>query len=336
MSSKEVLKKLKNSGFNFDNDAYNRYDSLASEQDLSFLFETLSSVKDKNRNSAKVTANTIIANPDFDKIKDSNFNEYHYELFTDTLKKYPAHSRSFDLWKEGMSGNLFHPQYHGREHINVNYWMKEIQKNELTKKIIFENKILGLKDLINSNSRNSFMRAMDFNNEDELRLKENIIVEGLSLFKQIFNYSSQSFIAPSYHWDTNIEKVLSENGVKYLQGIQYQKVPKFGHNEFENKFHYIGQKNDLGQKYLVRNAFFEPTLMNENNTIYETLKRVNIAFKWGKPAIIGSHRINYIGFIDEKNRDKNLKELKTFLKMLVDKWPNVEFMSSDQLGNLIN
>jgi hypothetical protein len=55
---------------------------LANETDLKALFEVLHSVNDKNGNPAIITANTIVANPGFDKISDSDYQEYHYEPFT--------------------------------------------------------------------------------------------------------------------------------------------------------------------------------------------------------------------------------------------------------------
>ena len=35
------------------------------------------------------------------------------------------------------------------------------------------------------------------------------------------------------------------------------------------------------------------------------------------------------------HRDDNLKNLNRLLQQIVEKWPTVEFMSSDELGNLI-
>ena len=113
MRSSETIRSLSKAGIHIS-DPYNLNDSLASEQDLSNLFEVLASVKDIHNKPAVLTANTIVANPDFQKIRNSDFSEYHYEWFTDTLKKYPKHQNSFKLWKEGMGHQIFHPQYHGR------------------------------------------------------------------------------------------------------------------------------------------------------------------------------------------------------------------------------
>ena len=65
------------------------------------------------------------------------------------------------------------------------------------------------------------------------------------------------------------------------------------------------------------------------------LKEIKTAFTWRKPAIIASHRVNFIGYINPDNREQNLKLLVELLRKIVKKWPEVEFMTSDQLGKLM-
>ena len=94
----------------------------------------------------------------------------------------------------------------------------------------------------------------------------------------------------------------------------------------------MGQKNAFGQTYLTRNCSFEPSLNEKKDWVSNCLKEIEIAFFWKKPAVISSHRLNYIGFIDESNRTRNLKYLENLLKTIVSKWPEVEFLTSDKLG----
>ena len=57
---------------------------------------------------------------------------------------------------------------------------------------------------------------------------------------------------------------------------------------------------------------------------------------WKKPAIISTHRINFIGFLDERNRTSNLKSFSLLLENILKKWPDVEFMTTVSLGHLIS
>jgi ribosomal protein L21E len=123
MPSKEVFDNLINNGIDLLSDdgfIYNKYDSLATSDDLSSLFEILSSVKDCEGRSVVITPVSVVANPDFIKIRQSDFTDYIYEPITETLKKYNGCENSFILWKEGIEKRLFVPQFHGREHLNVN------------------------------------------------------------------------------------------------------------------------------------------------------------------------------------------------------------------------
>ena len=48
--------------------------------------------------------------------------------------------------------------------------------------------------------------------------------------------------------------------------------------------------------------------------------------------VVSSHRVNYIGRISEKNRDENLNLLNEFLEQLIQKHPDVIFMSTKMLA----
>ena len=179
------------------------------------------------------------------------------------------------------------------------------------------------------------MEGLDFFSIEEKNNKKLIIKEALEYFKDYFGFESKSYIANCYIWDESVEETLAKLGVTYIQGMANQIIPVLNNNLHSHQFkkHYLGQKNKFGQQYLVRNAFFEPTLMQETDAVSDCLKRINIAFRWGKPAIIGMHRLNFIGSIHEENRIKNLHSFKLLLKEIVTRWPDVEFASSDEVLN---
>lgn len=318
-----------------ENDLMTQLDALESNEDIEALYDVLQSVKDINNRPAILTTNTIVANPDFESIAASDYKKYGYERFTDTLNTYPGRDRVMQLITEGIENQLYRPQFHGREHLNVAQWMTELQagNNELLE--AFRLKTFGIPLSAKVSKRNNLMSAFDYETtNDKLKLAE-IIRDGATLFNEIFGFKSKSFIATTYVWDNEIEKILKECDVKYIQGIPYQYIPSPGDDWYKKKFHYTGQNNQYGQIYLVRNVSFEPYMQKNTDIVGDCLQRINMAFRWGKPAIIGSHRVNFIGSLDEGNRTCNLKLLKQLLSEIVKRWPDVEFMSSDELGKLI-
>ncbi|MEI8048957.1 MAG: hypothetical protein WCI92_16360 [Bacteroidota bacterium] len=336
MPSRKAYEKLLNDGIPVNKDLYCQYDTLASEDDLTALFETLKKHKDKNGNHPVITANTIVANPDFEKIKACNFSDYHYELFTDTLKRSLKHSNSFKLWEQGIKDKIFMPQFHGREHLNVKLWMEALQKGNREVSLAFNEGVFGIPVLSKINMRGNYMAAFDYQDRTHLIEIIDIIKEGLDLFETIFHFRSSTLMAPCYTWPKEIEPVLVDKGIFGLQGISYQHIPVPDRTFLKKTLHFNGEKNKYGQRYLVRNAFFEPTHYPLTDYTKEIIDRIKISFFWKKPVIISSHRLNFIGSLSEQNRKVNLNKFDRVLKAILTSWPDVEFMSSAELLETMN
>lgn len=336
MPSREVYEEFLRQDVRVDNDPYCRYDGLARKEDLTNLFDVLDSVRDKNGHPAVLTADSVVANPDFERIKNSGFDKYYYEPFTETLNKSPRHDGAFDMWREGIEKEVFHPQFHGREHLNVKKWMKTLREGHRSTRMAFDLGSFGLTAAVDPTLKNNYMGAFNSGLEEDILNYKCIIREGLELFEKIFDYRSESFIATTYTWNPKIEPFLKDYGVKYLQGLITQKIPHGDDCSIEfRKRNFQGKRSNVGLIYLMRNVFFEPSQSNVSDTVGECMTRINQAFRWGKAAVICAHRLNFIGSIDKSNTDRNLPMFKELLRRIVKQWPDVEFMSSDQLGNLI-
>lgn len=335
MPSREVYEEFLRRGVRVDRDPYCRYDSLATADDLAALFDVLTSVKDKNGRHAVVTADTVVANPVFEKINASDYQEYFYEPFTETLNRSAEHKGAFELWKQGMDAGIFHPQLHGREHLNVKKWLRTLQSGENVTRLSFELGTFGLTSAVDPRIWNNYMGAFNSGLDEDIKEYDKIITEAQLLFEQMFGYKSESFIATTYTWNPKIEASLKRNGVNYLQGMVHQHIPLDDDTTFTyKKNNYCGRRSDEGLIYLMRNCYFEPS--QGSATAQDCLERVKIAFRWHKPATVSMHRLNVIGGIDERNRTQNLADLRWLLKQIVDIYPDVEFMSSDELGRVIS
>lgn len=336
MPSPEVFKKCLRAGYPVDKIVYERYDSLASEEDLELLFDLLSSFKDARGNHPLITANSLVANPDFEKIEADDFKSYHYELITETFKKYPSHKNNFQIWKQGMEANVFRPQFHGREHLNVPMFMHALQKGDRDAHFGFSHGMPGSIPMGPVVQGNPYVEATRFRTAVDKDETLRILREGLVLFEKLFGYKSETIIPPNYTWSPDFNTAVQELGVRSFQGIRKQREPVPGGAD---KYHdvYMGKKNSIGQTYMIRNTVFEPSMhrLQIKDPVQHCLTELSIAFRLNKPAIIGSHRINYVGFLDPANRDTTLKMLEQILSRALKRWPDIEFMSSDQLGGLI-
>lgn len=334
MASTDAYNFYLRKGLPVDNDPYNKFDSLESNDDLELLFEVLNTVRDSNGKNAVVTANNIVANPDFYKIKNSCYTEYHFERFTETLKKYPKHDKVEELYNVGIKSGVFFPQFHGREHVNISRWLKALQKSDPIALMAFKHDMFSIHASNNPSYLMEFMDSFDCDSIDQLSSHKLILQEGLSIFESLWNYKSRSFIAPCYTWNTELEQLLFEEEVKYIQGNYYQREPMLINNfNYKIRYHYTGQLNRFKQMYLVRNVFFEPSTNISKDWIDSAMAEIRLAFNFRRPAIIQTHRLNYIGSLVQSNREKNLLLLKKMLQSIITRWPDVVFMTSDQLGD---
>lgn len=336
MPSRDVYNEFLRRGIRVDRDAYCRYDGLATKHDLENLFDVLQSVKDKNGHPAVITANTLTANPDFDKIKASGFRQYFYEPFTATLERDSMHTDAWEMWEQGMNADIFRPQCHGREHLYVKKWLRTLQSGDNITRTAFELGTWGLTAQVDSSIKEYYMGAFNSNCFEDIAAFEIILTDALDMFESIFGYRSESFIATTYEWSPKIEHCLVRNGVKYIQGAIAQKIPKGDDESVRIRYNgFQGTRTNSGLIRLFRNCFFEPSTKPNFDFVSDCLKRIEIAFKWGKAANICAHRVNFIGSIDPANADRNLPEFKRLLQEIVHRWPDVEFVSSNELGRII-
>lgn len=327
--SRQALRAFEKRGFDLEASLY-KVDALASRTDLEDLFDLLLRHRNSSGRSPVITANAIMANPDFGKIAASDFREYHFERFTDTFLRYPEHTTNLALWKKGLEMGIFVPEYHGREHVNVKRWLQALSKGDEKTHFSF---LLG--STYSGNGDYAYMESFDWDSPQEVGSHKAIIREGARLFAETFGRDPRAFIAPCYNWDPALEPTLSEIGVSWIQGLSTQLAPTGVFDAYHPIRHYFGASNGLGFRYNVRNVFFEPVNDPGRDWTDTAMARIQAAFLMNKPAVICTHRLNYIGFIDSKNRSNGLHHLNRLLTAILKKWPDVAFVSTPDLANFI-
>jgi hypothetical protein len=336
---KKAYDALKQRGLNVDAKHYDSMDTLESNDDLELLFELLVSFKDNNGRHPVFTPMCIMGNPDFDKIKESDYENYFFQPLKNTIIEFPTSDRILDLWKKGFEDNIFVPEIHGREHINVRRYMKILKCHEGKEGMRFA---LDLHSVGPSEYKGykfpNYLGALHPECKAEIPELYQHVLDAGQLFESYMGYEPRVFIAPNAEEPKELERSLHEIGVKYLTRSKRRIYP-LGDGQYTNEWNFIGQKNEFNQIIINRNAFFEPVCFGEHEEITDwvdsCLNEIAIAFRWRKPAVISSHRVNYVGSISFQNRDHGLKELKRLLTKVLKKWPDVEFRSSFELGQEI-
>jgi hypothetical protein len=329
-SSKEAFNVLSKK-YPLQNCNYSKYDALERKVDVSDLLEVLNSNKSEADiyNTPKFTLNYVTHNPDFDKIQSNGFSNYFRETNETTYHRYPNSSEVLNLVKDGILQGLFQPQYHATEHININNWLLDLSHGDEATQLAFSYRIANLHKENVSTCGKEHLDAFGYRAHEKYEALEKTLEIGLNEFQRIFGYASTSLIAPCYFWNERLESAAIKLGVQVFQGGTVQKVPLKDGAKYVR--HFMGQKGGMGQRYFIRNCQFERVDNPNINWVDSCLYDVNWAFQCNKPAIISTHRVNYIGRLNENNKTMGLEMLNTLLKKINKKWQGVLYMDSATL-----
>jgi hypothetical protein len=325
---------LTNKGIPLDKSRYTLYDSLEKEDDLISLYSVLKKFKDKNGNHPTFSANFLTANPDFSNISKDNFDNYHY---IDLLSSYDSYSsggqKMLSILKEGINEKIIMPQFHGREHLHPNKWL-DCLKISPRERIAFEyGCIPGLSFLSNDERYVPYLSAFDYANDLERLVTHETLRSGLKLFEDFFGFKAKTFMPSQSVMGDDLLPILQAEGVEMCKaGARI--LPKFVNPNRKMKHDYWGFNHKCKIYYSRANCNFEPNKSSEN-WVDNCISDIQLAFKYGKPAVISSHRVNYIGVLNEKNRIESLIELEKLISEILYQFKDVEFADSSSLLQIL-
>ena len=211
--------------------------------------------------------------------------------------------------------------------------MDGLKANDKGLKVMFEHQSIGA-NYIDNKPITEHLAAFDPEKKEDIPYYSSVIKQGLSLFEELCGYKASYFVASNSPEPKILEKDLKENGIEYLTRYKLQRYP-FGDKKFENEINWLGKINKLGQLIITRNCAFEPSDPTKTDWVDSCLLDIKNAFFWNKPAVVSTHRVNYISSIVEKNGSLGLIKLNNLLKSIKKTWPDVEFITSKQLGDII-
>ena len=330
-----AYRKLREAGLRLDLSPYDCLDCLERRDDFDALMNEIDSHRDASGRPATFTFNTVMGNPDFDAIERSGFKNYHHQHFFDSYRNYHGQDMERD-WRAAIDAGLIRPQFHAREHLNVPLWMADLQANHHETRVSFSHRFYAHNTRTGSPRQKNYLCAYWSETPESFEKIERIVEDGLRKFNDTFGFRSVSFVGCNYVWPEALERHLAQNGVKGLQTQRARHQPSPESPEATQvRRHYTGQKNRHGQYYTVRNVVFEPYLNTDTDWAARALSDVAQSFRCYKPAVVCSHRINYVGGMNMAHRSRSLKQLSEFLGGILQRWPDVEFTTSDELLNIM-
>lgn len=328
MPSARIREEMISKGLHISDSRFDKYDTLANVTDFERLYEVLTSLTDKSGNHAIMTPLVVVGNPDFERIKADDFSRYYFEPFRKTLKRYYPDQDVFGMWQLGMKEGLFIPELHGRDHISVPFWMKKLQEGDSTLRMAFDHGYVSLEIPGVPQPVSGFRAEYYFEDEAQKAALKQSIYDSVNLFKEIFERTPNSFVPGNGIFHPEFDSVVADSGTRFLNVFHKSPYPSSS-GQLKHRRFTTGSGKDI--TYYTRNCAFEPTEKGYTG-IENTLAQISASFRWSKPAIISSHRVNFTGGIDERIREFGLNELLKLLNGIQKQWPEVEFMST---GNML-
>ncbi len=332
LHDKNALETLKDKGIILSN-RFDKFDALDTKDDFLQLYDVLDSVKDQHQNPAIFTPYALPANINFDKVLQDK-NKYEYELLPETYLKLENEDKvyqgAWQVLQEGIQKKLIKPQFHGREHLNVGLFDDLLSQND--ERFMANLKLKSYAGIPQNSKKPTvkFTQAFALWDEAEITQHQNIIEEGLKCFEKVYGYKSITFTPPAQQLHPNLFQFIENLGVKAIDKPR-QINRHLGQNTFKKEQNKLGVQNHQSHVSVVRNVVFEPTDPRDINWVNFTFKQIQAAFTTHKPAIVSSHRVNYCGHISVQNRTTGLNALKQLLQKVVNAYPDVEFLSVDEL-----
>lgn len=336
MPSEEAINNLETQGIQLRHLKYATLDTLENKSDILDLREVLMSNPNLSHRLPVFTTNMVLGNPDYSKIEANKFEEFHWMNLWRSYNHFHGECLENE-WKKAINDGVFFPQYHATTHLNQKLWMRDLKSKRGKTIKAFKEQFYGLVDGTSSAHQKNYLMEFYAENPDELEDLKKHTKEGLKYFESLFGYQSTTFVACNYVMPQELENTLYESGVRMIQSQRghVQPLPLNKNKEYKIRRRYTGKKSKSGIVFSVRNIMFEPFEQPNMNWVSKVLIEIENAFKYRKPAVISTHRINYVGGLGLQNKERNLKSLDELLKQINEKWPEVEYLNSAELSQLM-
>lgn len=332
LSSPQAKNRLRAAGVRISK-PMDRLDALETRKDLESLFEALRAVQDGAGRPAVFTAYAMSANPNFPAIRSEG--SYSYEPLPETFRRLSttqpdAYKGAWDLWRDGIRRRLIWPQFHGREHVNVALIQRALDRGDPIVQANIAN------DSMVAIPRDPAMPGVGFTHSfgihalSALPAQKEILIDGVKRFEDVFGFRSRTFTPPAQRLHPALHETAERHGI---EGIHKPWIgrPALPRHRWAREVRFSGKRVGEHHVTIVRNVVFEPCHGSARDPVAHALRQIAAAFRWRKPAIISSHRVNFIGHISPENRERGLAALRALLRGIVDRWPDVEFVTVDEL-----
>lgn len=210
-----------------------------------------------------------------------------------SLPDLPEAYRRPGLWDavdDAIGRGVWWPEYHGRWHYHPKERIARVAANAVAEEAT-KRGLLLFPDIASS-------FELSLARDPEVLAAE--LSEGLAVFENLFGRRPTSVIAPDYAWNRDRELMWGEEGLFVIQAKREQRsLTKLSASLWDRMLKVV----DRGRLYLTerhvvylhRNCLLEGAQEEDHlKHAAACLESVQAAWRLGEPAIINTHRVNYV------------------------------------------
>jgi hypothetical protein len=243
-----------------------------------------------------------------------------------------THGPLLDAIRNGIEAGVFFAQLHGMEH----FWPPALLTASKTDKAVMAWLDRSLESPTEDLPSPLQSRWVDASVLPARRLTmvavQQAVREEVDTFRDIFGSAPFVAVPPTFVWNENVENAWAEVGVGVIvtPGSRFETRDEKGRPAGRGAPIYNGQSGEKNIIYLVRDAYFEPSL---GHTAMQALSALLSKTRLGRPTLFETHRFNFLGTEEEKKQA--LAELERLLRMAVENYPDLAFLSSGTLATIL-
>jgi len=306
---REGWEELRAAGILLGQKPYDYY-SLETADDLAAIRAILKNHRDSTGRPPCLVMNFCVANLDFPRIHDSNFQSLSLQPLSQGVPGKWRRPGLLDEYREGIAEGVFYPGLHGTthfcrsaveervpQHSSEGALLRSLLRAE-TPYIHWRMPWVGF-EYWRRDSRNEFLSAGE---------QRRLIVDAVRGFVELFGTAPLTACAPGYRANEDTRRVWSGCGIRVAQNGPGGLLPP--------------HIDESGLLNTYRTVEFEPALYPDRYTAGSCMERAARCFARGIPAIVSVHSINFHSTLKDF-RQPTLQLLDGFLTALEREYPDL-------------
>ena len=258
--------------------------TLESAQDVARLAEVLLSVRGGDGLPPVLQANTVMAAPDFGRLRPPFPPE---PLPLVGHPETPPRWRRPGLWEavgRATAAGVWWPELHGLHHVPERAWLEALRRGDEDAKqaLVYQTTVCEAVEA-----------SGEYAPSEPESIRELNLAHAVELFREGFGRAPASLCPPDYRWDDSLEENAERLGITILQGKaeQVRLMLRVRRRLSAARWPHVKDK----RFYAPPRIAFEPR-GEADGTLgpRATLARVLQEWEKGRPAVISTHRVNYV------------------------------------------